>query len=43
MTVRAGLDGPSVPVRVEPLKTPQPEPAPAPAERPTEKPEEVPA
>lgn len=34
---RAGLDGPSTPVRVEPLTLP------APAPKPAEKPEEVPA
>lgn len=36
---RAGLDGPSTPVRVEPIKLPDVAPAP----KPVEKPEEVPA
>lgn len=35
--IRAGLDGPSTPVRVEPLKLPAVSP------KPVEKPEEVPA
>jgi hypothetical protein len=41
--IRAGLDGPSTPVRVEPLKLPQIEPAPVKEPTPVEKPEEVPA
>lgn len=42
--VKAGLDGPSIPVRVEPLRLPQTEPreAPTPAQIPV-KPEKVPA
>jgi hypothetical protein len=41
--MRLGLDGPSVPVHVEPVKLPQVEPAPVKEPRPVEKPEEVPA
>lgn len=46
---RAGLDGPSVPIHVEPVKLPDVSPAreapaePAPATPPTREPEEVPA
>lgn len=36
--IRAGLDGPSTPVRVEPVRLPQVTPAPAPAEKPVEVP-----
>jgi hypothetical protein len=52
VTIRAGLDGPSVPVRVEPIRLPPPpavpmpereRPAPPAEPAPARKPDEVPA
>lgn len=40
---RNGLDGPSVPVRVEPVKLPNVQPVPLPATEPVRTPEKVPA
>jgi hypothetical protein len=42
MTPRGDLDGPSIPIRVEPIRLPAPAQTPPPAEQPDETPTEAP-